>query len=105
MLDGATVTDLARRNGVVRRTVHDWLRRYAAGGLGRQTGHVSEPVAPLELVEVPEAAYVSNNLSNEPRRTEPDDDGRAAARDVADLHEHGRRRTTTDPPGRQTAGS
>ena len=33
VLDGATVTDVARRNGVVRQTVHDWLRRYAAGGL------------------------------------------------------------------------
>jgi hypothetical protein len=32
-LDGATVVDVARRNGVVRPTVHDWLRRYAAGGL------------------------------------------------------------------------
>ena len=57
------------------------------------------------LVEVPEAAYVSNNLSNEPRRTDQDDDGRRADRNVADLHEHGRRRTTTDPPGGQTAGS
>ena len=27
VLDGATVTDVARRNGVVRQTVHDWLRR------------------------------------------------------------------------------
>jgi transposase InsO family protein len=32
-LDGATVVDVARRNGVVRQTVHDWLRRYAAHGL------------------------------------------------------------------------
>jgi hypothetical protein len=28
VLDGATVIDVARRNGVVRQTVHDWLRRY-----------------------------------------------------------------------------
>ena len=33
VLDGATVTDVARRNGVVRQTVHDWLRRYARDGL------------------------------------------------------------------------
>ena len=33
VLDGATVVDVARRNGVVRQTVHDWLRRYAADGL------------------------------------------------------------------------
>jgi hypothetical protein len=61
--------------------------------------------AVASLVEVPEAAYVSNNLSNEPRRTGTDEGGREAASNVADLHGHGRRRTTTDPPGRQTAGS
>ena len=61
--------------------------------------------AVASLVEVPEAAYVSNNLSNEPRRTGPDGAGREAAGNVADLHEHGRGRTTTDRPGRQTAGS
>jgi hypothetical protein len=60
--------------------------------------------AVASLVEVPEAAYVSNNLSNEPRRTGPDGAGREAAGNVADLHEHGRRRTTTDPAGLQTAG-
>jgi len=31
--DGATVTDVARRYGVVRQTVHEWLRRYARHGL------------------------------------------------------------------------
>ena len=31
--DGATVTDVARRYGVARQTVHEWLRRYAAEGL------------------------------------------------------------------------
>ena len=31
--DGATVTDVARRNGVARQTVHVWLRRYASDGL------------------------------------------------------------------------
>ena len=30
--DGATVTDVARRYGVGRQTVHTWLRRYADGG-------------------------------------------------------------------------
>ena len=33
VLDGATVTDVAKRNGVARQTVHDWLRRYADRGL------------------------------------------------------------------------
>ena len=32
--DGASVTDVARRFGVARQTVHEWLRRYAAEGLG-----------------------------------------------------------------------
>ena len=31
--DGATVTDVARRYGVGRQTVHTWLRRYAAKGM------------------------------------------------------------------------
>lgn len=31
--NGATVTDVARRNGVSRQTVHEWLRRYASQGL------------------------------------------------------------------------
>ena len=30
--DGQTVSDVARRFGVTRQTVHRWLRRYAAGG-------------------------------------------------------------------------
>ena len=33
VLDGATVVDVARRNGVARQTVHDWLRAYASHGL------------------------------------------------------------------------
>ncbi len=36
---------------------------------------------------------VSNNLSNEPRCTDPDDAGRADAQSGRDLHRHGRRRT------------
>ncbi|WP_034660992.1 helix-turn-helix domain-containing protein [Cellulomonas sp. KRMCY2] len=31
--DGASVTDVARRFGVARQTVHVWLRAYAGGGL------------------------------------------------------------------------
>ncbi len=30
ILDGATVVDAARRNGVARQTVHDWLRAFAS---------------------------------------------------------------------------
>src|SRR5579875_2695215 len=31
--EGASVTEVARRHGVVRQTVHEWLARYAADGL------------------------------------------------------------------------
>ncbi|MGH3985377.1 MAG: helix-turn-helix domain-containing protein, partial [Pseudonocardiaceae bacterium] len=32
VLDGASVIEVARRYGVTRQTVHEWLRRYASGG-------------------------------------------------------------------------
>ena len=39
VLDGASVTDVARRFGVSRQSVHTWLRRYAADAcLGPQKG-------------------------------------------------------------------
>ena len=31
--DGETVTEVAARFGVARKTVHDWLTKYEAGGL------------------------------------------------------------------------
>ena len=44
VLDGATVTDVALRYGVVRQTVHEWLRRYAnEGGLGGLADRSSRP--------------------------------------------------------------
>jgi len=48
---------------------------------------------------------VSNNLSNEPRRTGPDDAGRTGAEQPSDLHEHGRRRTHPDGPNPDSSGS
>ena len=73
---------------------------------GDRVGFTRQFVAAIaSLVEVPEAAYVSNNLSNEPRRTGADDGGRVPAETAPDLHRHGRRRTTADPRGPQTAGS
>ncbi len=42
------------------------------------------------------AENVSNNLSNEPRRTGPDDAGRRGVDKPADLHQRGRRRTRPD---------
>ena len=32
--EGAAVTEVARRYGVARQTVHEWLARYASGGAG-----------------------------------------------------------------------
>jgi transposase InsO family protein len=59
--DGATVTDVARRYGVARQTVHEWLRRYAAKGLGgladrssrpRSCPHQMDPVVEARIVEM-----------------------------------------------------
>jgi transposase InsO family protein len=42
-LDGATITDVATRYGVDRRTVHRWLLRYANEGLGALADRSSRP--------------------------------------------------------------
>ena len=57
--DGATVTDVARRHGVARQTVHDWLRRYAADGLGGLADRSSKPLScPHQMAPVVEARIV-----------------------------------------------
>ena len=57
--DGATVTDVARRFGVARQTVHEWLRRYAAEGLGGLVDHSSRPLScPHQIDPVVEARIV-----------------------------------------------
>jgi transposase InsO family protein len=43
VLEGASVVDVARRNGVARQTVHDWLRKYAAGGMAALVDRSSKP--------------------------------------------------------------
>ena len=59
VLDGATVTDVARRNGVARQTVHDWLRRYAAHGLAGLIDKSSKPDhSPLQMAPAVEARIV-----------------------------------------------
>jgi transposase-like protein len=45
LYDGATVTDVARRYGVARQTVHLWLRLYATGGLGGLADRSSKPLS------------------------------------------------------------
>src|SRR5829696_10129361 len=62
VLDGASVTEVARRFGVSRQSVHSWLRRYAAdgglGGLGDRSSrphgcpHQMSPVVEAKIVEV-----------------------------------------------------
>ena len=59
VLDGATVTDVARRNGVVRQTLHDWLRRYAAHGLAGLADGSSKPQScPHQMAPEVEAAIL-----------------------------------------------
>jgi transposase-like protein len=41
--EGLPVTGVARRYGVARQTVHEWLSRYAQGGLGGLTDRSSRP--------------------------------------------------------------
>ncbi|MDP9092653.1 MAG: IS481 family transposase [Actinomycetota bacterium] len=59
VLDGATVTDVALRNGVVRQTVHDWVRRYANHGLAGLADRSSKPDScPHQMSPVVEARIV-----------------------------------------------
>jgi transposase len=43
--EGASVTEVARRYGVVWQTVHTWLRRYAEDGLGGLADRPSRPAS------------------------------------------------------------
>ena len=57
--DGAPVIDVARRYGVARQTVHDWLRRYAAEGLGGLADRSSRPLScPHQMDPIVEARVV-----------------------------------------------
>ena len=72
--DGATVTDVARRFGVARQTVHVWLRRYAVEGLSGLADHSSKPLScPHQMSAELEARIV------EMRRAHP---GWGAAHDL-----------------------
>jgi transposase InsO family protein len=60
VLDGASVTDVARRYGVARQTVHEWLRRFADGGVGALADKSSKPDScPHQMTPVIEAMVVS----------------------------------------------
>jgi transposase InsO family protein len=57
--DGATVTDVARRNGVARQTVHVWLREYAVHGLAGLADKSSRPAScPHQMPAIVEARIV-----------------------------------------------
>ena len=57
--DGATVTDVARRYGVARQTVHGWLRKYAAQGLAGLVDGSARPLScPHQMSAVVEARIV-----------------------------------------------
>jgi transposase InsO family protein len=59
VLDGASVSDVARRNGVTRQTVHSWLRRYAEGGMAALADKSSRPATcPHQMPVVIEARVV-----------------------------------------------
>ncbi len=62
---GATITDVAKRYGVDRRTVHRWLVRYATGGLGALADRSSKPDrCPHQIPPEMEARIVSLRRSN-----------------------------------------
>jgi len=57
---GATVTDVAARHGVDRRTLHRWLVRYATEGMGALADRSSKPDrCPHQLPAVIEARIIS----------------------------------------------
>jgi transposase len=59
VLGGASVTDVARRYGVARQTVHGWLRRYASDGLAGLVDRSSKPGScPHQTPAVVEARIV-----------------------------------------------
>jgi transposase InsO family protein len=58
--EGLPVTEVARRHGVARQTVHEWLARYAAGGLGGLADRSSRPAScPHQMPAAVEARIVS----------------------------------------------
>jgi transposase InsO family protein len=58
--DGATVTDVARRYGVTRQTVHVWLRAYAREGLRGLADRSSRPLScPHQMDPATEARVVA----------------------------------------------
>ena len=58
--EGTPVREVARRYGVARQTVHEWLARYAGGGLGGLADRSSRPAfCPHQMPAPVEARIVS----------------------------------------------
>jgi transposase InsO family protein len=66
VLDGSSVTAVARRYGVARQTVHHWLRRYADGnGLGGLADRSSRPMScPHQMPAKVEARVVALRVAH-----------------------------------------
>jgi transposase len=65
VFDGATVTDVATRNGVTRQTVHNWLRSYANSGVAGLVDKSSKPeTCPHQMTPVVEARIVEMRRSH-----------------------------------------
>jgi transposase InsO family protein len=65
VLDGMSVTDVARRNGVSRQTLHTWLRHYAEGGMAALADKSSKPeTCPHQMPPVIEARVVELRRSH-----------------------------------------
>jgi transposase len=59
VMNGASVTDVARRYGVVRQTVHTWIRRYARGGMAHLADKPTKPAScPHQMAPETEAKVV-----------------------------------------------
>ena len=90
VLDGATVTDVAKRNGVTRQTVHTWLRRYASSGISGLVDKTSRPEScPHQMTPVIEARII------EMRRAHP-------AWGPRSIRTHLVREGVSPPPGRSS---
>ncbi|MBW3536854.1 MAG: helix-turn-helix domain-containing protein [Actinobacteria bacterium] len=65
VLEGATVVDVARRNGVARQTVHDWLRKYATGGMAALVDRSSKPArCAHQMAPAVEAAVLLTDMAS-----------------------------------------
>ncbi len=67
VLDGATVVDVAERYGVVRQTVHTWLKNYASDGMGGLVDKTSKPESCPHQMPAPMEARIVELRRAHPR--------------------------------------